>query len=156
VTWGADPAQPIAARFCALRVRPVEGRGDRWLLCERSPTEVHKYYLLHLPPTATLQELVTLARSRWPIEQQYRELKEDLGLDHFEGRSYRGWTHHVVLTAVAFTFLRTHRGRRCPSCAVGSARSLVCSTSSTTDDYSACLTAFAATPRSEGDKVVLG
>jgi hypothetical protein len=43
VTWGADPAQPIAARFCALRVRPVEGRGDRWLLCERSPTEVHKY-----------------------------------------------------------------------------------------------------------------
>ncbi len=112
VTWGADPAQPIAARFCALRVRPVEGRGDRWLLCERSPAEVHKYYLLHLPPTATLHDLVTLARSRWPIEQQYRELKDDLGLDHFEGRTYRGWTHHVVLTAVAFTFLQIERGRR--------------------------------------------
>ena len=114
VTWGADPTQPIAAQFCALRVRPVEGRGDRWLLCERSPAGVHKYYLLHLPPTATLPELVALARSRWPIEQQYRELKDDLGLDHFEGRSYRGWTHHVVLTAVAFTFLQIERGRREP------------------------------------------
>ena len=82
------------------------------MLCERSAADVHKYYLLHLPPTATLQELVTLARSRWPIEQQYRELKSDLGLDHFEGRTYRGWTHHVVLTAVAFTFLQIERGRR--------------------------------------------
>lgn len=114
VTWGADPAQPIAAHFCTLRVRSVDGRGDRWLLCERSPADVHKYYLLHLPPTATLRELVALARSRWPIEQQYRELKDDLGLDHFEGRSYRGWTHHVVLTAVAFTFLQIERGRRVP------------------------------------------
>ncbi len=58
-----------------------------------------------------LLALVTLARSRWPIEQQYRELKDDLGLDHFEGRSYRGWQHHVVLTAVAFTFLQLERGR---------------------------------------------
>lgn len=111
VTWGGDPAQPIVAHFCALRVRAVEGRGDRWLLCERSPADVYKYYLLHLPPTATLPDLVALARSRWPIEQQYRELKSDLGLDHFEGRTYRGWTHHVVLTAVAFTFLQIERGR---------------------------------------------
>ena len=64
-----------------------------------------------LPATATLAELVALARSRWPIEQQYRELKDDLGLDHFEGRTYPGWTHHVVLTAVAFTFLQIERGR---------------------------------------------
>ena len=49
--------------------------------------------------------------SRWPIEQQYRELKDDLGLDHFEGRTYQGWAHHVVLTAVAFTFLQIERGR---------------------------------------------
>ena len=49
--------------------------------------------------------------SRWPIEQQYRELKDDLGLDHFEGRTYQGWTHHVVLTAVAFTFLQIERAR---------------------------------------------
>ena len=91
-------------------MRPSAGRGDRWLLCERS-ADVRKYYLVHLPATTPLVELVALARSRWPIEQQYRELKDDLGLDHFEGRTYQGWTHHVVLTAVAFTFLQLERAR---------------------------------------------
>lgn len=111
VTWGAGTAGPLTARFCALRVRPPTGRGERWLLCERSTADVRKYYLLHLPATTPLVDLVALARSRWPIEQQYRELKDDLGLDHFEGRSYPGWTHHVVLAAVAFTFLQIERGR---------------------------------------------
>ena len=55
--------------------------------------------------------MVTVVRSRWPIEQQYRELKDDLGIDHFEGRTYRGWTHHTVLTAIAFTFLQLERMR---------------------------------------------
>lgn len=55
--------------------------------------------------------MVTLARSRWPIEQQYRELKGELGFDHFEGRTHRGWMHHVVLTALAFTFLQLERRR---------------------------------------------
>ena len=85
------------------------------MLCERSPAEVHKYYLVHLPPTAPLHELVTLARSRWPIEQQYRELKDDLGFDHFEGRTYPGWTHHTVLTAMAYTFLQLERLRTATS-----------------------------------------
>jgi SRSO17 transposase len=111
VTWGAGTAGPLTAQFCALRVRPPTGRGERWLLCERSATDQRKYYLLHLPATTALVDLVALARSRWPIEQQYRELKDDLGLDHFEGRTYQGWTHHVVLTAVAFTFLQFERGR---------------------------------------------
>jgi SRSO17 transposase len=111
VTWGTGHAGPLTAEFCALRVRPTTGRGDRWLLCERSATDVRKYYLLHLPATTPLVDLVALARSRWPIEQQYRELKDDLGLDHFEGRTYQGWTHHVVLTAVAFTFLQIERAR---------------------------------------------
>ena len=111
VTWATGTAGPLTARFWARRVRPTKGRGDRWLLCERSVTDERKYYLLHLPATAGLVDLVTLARSRWPIEQQYRELKDDLGLDHFEGRTYPGWTHHVVLTAVAFTFLQIERGR---------------------------------------------
>ena len=111
VTWGSGTTGALTASFYAVRVRATKGRGDRWLLCERSADDVRKYYLLNLAPTASLKTLVTLARARWPIEQQYRELKDDLGLDHFEGRSYRGWTHHVVLTAVAFTFLQLERGR---------------------------------------------
>jgi SRSO17 transposase len=111
VTWGTGTAGPLTARFCALRVRPTKGRGNRWLLCERSATDERKYYLLHLPDTTALVDLVALARSRWPIEQQYRELKDDLGLDHFEGRTYQGWHHHVVLTGLAFTFLQIERGR---------------------------------------------
>ena len=70
-----------------------------------------KYYLLNLDATAIVARLVTLVRSRWPIEQQYRELKDELGLDHFEGRSYRGWAHHTVLTAIAFIFLQLERRR---------------------------------------------
>lgn len=112
VTWAAGTKGPLAARFAAVRVRPLKSRGDRWLLCERSlADDVRKYYLLNLDATASLHDLVTVARSRWPIEQQYRELKDDLGIDHFEGRSYRGWTHHTVLTAVAFTFLQLERRR---------------------------------------------
>lgn len=111
ITWGTGTHGPLTGRFCAVRVRPTNGRGERWLLCERSAADERKFYLLHVPPTTPLLDLVTLARSRWPIEQQYRELKDDLGLDHFEGRSYQGWRHHVVLTAVAFTFLQIERGR---------------------------------------------
>jgi SRSO17 transposase len=115
VTWGAGTKGDLVARFAALRLRPAKSRGDRWLLCERSlTTDERKFYLLNLDATATLQELVTLVRGRWPIEQQYRELKDELGIDHFEGRSYRGWTHHTVLTAVAFTFLQLER-RRAPA-----------------------------------------
>ena len=112
MTWGTGTAGPLTARFCALRMRPPTGPGDRWLLCERSDTDVRKYYLLHLPATTALVDLGALARSRWPIGQQYRELKDDLGLDHFEGRTYAGWTHHVVLAAVAFTFLQIERARQ--------------------------------------------
>jgi len=112
VEWGTGTKGPLAARFAASRVRPAHSRGERWLLCERSlVTDERKYYLLNLDETATLRDLVRLARSRWPIEQQYRELKDELGFDHFEGRTYRGWTHHVVLTAIAFTFLQIERQR---------------------------------------------
>ena len=112
VTWAEGTKGPLAARFAAVRVRPLKSRGERWLLCERSlADDVRKYYLLNLDATASLHDLVTIARSRWPIEQQYRELKDELGIDHFEGRSYRGWTHHTVLTAVAFTFLQLERLR---------------------------------------------
>ena len=112
VTWADGTKGQLAARFAAVRVRPAKSRGERWLLCERSlADDERKYYLLNLDATATLHDLVTVVRSRWPIEQQYRELKDELGIDHFEGRSYRGWTHHTVLTAIAFTFLQLERLR---------------------------------------------
>jgi len=112
VSWADGTKGPLVARFAAIRVRPAKSRGERWLLCERSVIDdERKYYLLNLEPTSTLHDLVTVVRSRWPIEQQYRELKDELGIDHFEGRSYRGWTHHTVLTAVAFTFLQLERRR---------------------------------------------
>jgi len=112
LSWADGTKGPLAARFAALRVRPAKSRGERWLLCERSVRDdERKYYVLNLDATATLRDLVTVVRSRWPIEQQYRELKDELGIDHFEGRSYRGWTHHTVLTAIAFTFLQLERMR---------------------------------------------
>jgi SRSO17 transposase len=114
VTWGEGTKGDLTARFVALRVRPAKSRGDRWLLCERGlTTDERKYYLLNLDASTPLHALVALVRGRWPIEQQYRELKDELGIDHFEGRSYRGWAHHTVLTAVAFTFLQLER-RRAP------------------------------------------
>jgi SRSO17 transposase len=112
VSWADGTQAPLTGHFAAVRVRPAKSRGERWLLCQRSLThDDPKYYLLNLDAAATLRELVTIARSRWPIEQQYRELKDELGIDHFEGRSYRGWTHHTVLTAIAFTFLQLERMR---------------------------------------------
>jgi SRSO17 transposase len=112
VRWGQGTKGPLAARFAARRVRLRHGRGERWVLFERSlADDERKYYVLNLEPTASLKALVRLARSRWPIEQQYRELKDELGLDHFEGRTYPGWAHHTVLTAAAFTFLPLERRR---------------------------------------------
>lgn len=112
VCWGQGTKGPLAARFVALRVRPARSRGDRWLLCERSLVDdERKYYLSNLDAAAALEDLVRLARSRWAIEQQYRELKDELGFDHFEGRTLQGWTHHAVLTAMAFTFLQFERSR---------------------------------------------
>jgi SRSO17 transposase len=114
VCWATGTKGDLAARFVARRVRVAKGSGQRWLVCERSDAnDERKYYLLNLPADAPLDELVYLARGRWPIEQQYRELKDELGFDHFEGRKYQGWNHHAVLTAMAFTFLQLER-RRAP------------------------------------------
>lgn len=112
VRWGRGTKRPLVARFAARRVRLRHGRGDLWVLFERSlADDTRKYSVLNLDATTSLKPLVRLARSRWPIEEQYRELEDELGLDHFEGRTYPGWTHHVVLTAVAFAFLQSERRR---------------------------------------------
>ena len=118
IRWrnGAQPSR--RARFVALRVTPARGwrvgrlAPEVWLLCEREPDGGLKYYLVHLPPGAGLRRLVELAHQRWAIEQQYQELKSELGLDHFEGRTYPGWQHHVVLTAVAHAYIQRERMRR--------------------------------------------
>lgn len=113
IRWGHGSKGPRTARFAAVRVRPLHSRGARWLLCEESlTTGERKYYFSNLPPETPLQTLVTIARSRWAIEQQYRELKDELGLDHFEGRSFPGWNHHAVLAAITFLFLQLERRRR--------------------------------------------
>lgn len=120
ITWRNGTQPTRAARFAAVRVTPAhEWRHARlapevWLLCEQDagPTPRVKYYFVQLPATASLRALVTLAHQRWAIEQQYQELKSELGLDHFEGRSYPGWQHHVVLTAVAHAYVQRERMRR--------------------------------------------
>jgi SRSO17 transposase len=120
VTWRNGRQPRRTARFAAMRVTPAhEWRQARvapevWLLCEeeRSAKTRLKYYFVALPATASLGALVRLAHQRWAIEQQYQELKSELGLDHFEGRSYPGWHHHVVLTAVAHAYIQRERMRR--------------------------------------------
>jgi SRSO17 transposase len=102
-----------AARFAAIRVRPLKSRGDRWLLCEESLADGDRsYYFSNCPATTPLRTLARIARSRWAIEVHYRDLKSELGFDHFEGRSYPGWHHHAVLAAMACTFLQLERRRR--------------------------------------------
>ncbi len=120
VTWRNGHHRPRRARFAAVRVTPAQGwrRGTLaptvWLLCEREAgaTARRRFYFVHLPPDASLRALAHLAHQRWAIEQQYQELKSDLGLDHFEGRSYPGWQHHVVVTAVAHAYIQCERRRR--------------------------------------------
>jgi SRSO17 transposase len=121
VAWrNPGGARTWTARFAAQRVTPANAWRRRrlapevWLLAEqdRGTTPRIKYYLVHLPAGASLRALVRLTHQRWAIEQQYQDLKDELGLDHFEGRSLPGWQRHAVLTAVAYTFLQVERQRR--------------------------------------------
>ena len=115
----AAGARQWQARFACARVTPAHAWRQRrlppavWLLAEQDhgTTPRTKYYLVHLPATASLRALVQLTHQRWAIEQQYQELNDELGLDHFEGRSLPGWERHVALTALAYTFLQVERQR---------------------------------------------
>ena len=119
VQWRNGTNPPWEASFAALRVTPATEWRRRhlapevWLLCERGlgPTGRRRHYLVSLPATASLPQLVRLAHQRWAIEQHYQDLKSELGLDHFEGRSYPGWQHHMAISAVAYAFLQTERMR---------------------------------------------
>lgn len=120
ITWRNGTNRVWRARFFAQRVTPAHDWRERrvapevWLLCERDlgSTPRTKHYLVDLPATASLKAVVQLAHQRWAIEQQYQELKDELGLDHFEGRSLPGWQRHVVLTAIAYAWLQAERRRR--------------------------------------------
>jgi SRSO17 transposase len=128
VTWREGTRGKMNSRFLALRVRPAnEGlrhaahQADEdlhvcWLVCEwpSKADEPVKYWLSNLPADTDLVTLVRLGKMRWRIEHDYRELKDALGLDHFEGRTYRGWNHHVTLVSVAHAFLTLERRARPP------------------------------------------
>ena len=119
VAWRNGINPPWAADFAAQRVTPATDWRHRrlapeiWLLCERGlgTTGRRKHYFVSLPATASLHQLVRLAHQRWAIEQHYQDLKTELGLDHFEGRTYPGWQHHQVISAVAYAFLQAERMR---------------------------------------------
>jgi SRSO17 transposase len=122
VTWRqgtrstkGNPTAEMTSCFLAIRVRPANRDIPRapdgslpecWLLAEWPPhaDEPTDYWLSTLPAETPIEELARLAKIRWRIEHDYRELKTGLGLDHFEGRSYLGWHRHVTLTALAQAF----------------------------------------------------
>jgi len=118
VTWREGSAGRLHSRFAAVRVRCAHrdyGRtvphDQQWLLIEwpKGSAEPAKYWLANLPATTALKQLVRLAKLRWRIEHDFRELKQELGLNHFEGRSWRGFHHHATLCIAAYGFLVAER-----------------------------------------------
>jgi SRSO17 transposase len=122
VTWRVGTRGSQRSRFAKLKVWAAHGwraqmhpeRVAEWLLVEwpERETEPTKYWLAQWGPGSPgLRRLVTIAHARWRIEMDYRELKEELGLDHFEGRHWLGWHHHVTLVTLAYAFLRFEQAR---------------------------------------------
>jgi len=119
VGWREGDRGPLQSRFIALRVRPANDaqRDDhgvlpeRWLLAEwpAEKDEPVKYWLSNLPADTALSDLVRLAKLRWRVEHDYRELKQCLGLDHYEGRTFCGLHHHLTSVTVAHAFLTSYR-----------------------------------------------
>ena len=121
VSWRRGTKGPLAAEFAALRVRPAEGaqlRNGRhlpgeevWLVGERRASGETKYYLANLPAETPLQELAATIKARWACEQAHQQMKEELGLDHFEGRSWTGLHRHALMAMIALCFLQHLRLR---------------------------------------------
>ena len=123
VTWREGTRGAMRSRFARLRVRPAHRdaqraapRPEEWLLIEwpRGEPEPTKYWLSTLPATMPIADLVRLAKLRWRIERDYQELKDELGLDHFEGRGWRGFHHHGALCIAAYAYLAAERARLSP------------------------------------------
>ncbi len=120
VSWRQGSKGVMTSRFLATRVRPANRDLPRnpdgslpecWLLVEwpEDADEPSDYWLSTLPPDTQIVDLVRLGKIRWRIEHDYRELKHGLGLDHFEGRTWPGWHHHVTLVTAAHLFITTQR-----------------------------------------------
>ena len=125
VTWRRGTKGPLRAKFAVVRVRVADGPevrlqgrtgqhlpGDEvWLVGEHRSSGERQYYLSNLPPDTPLKRLAALIKARWVCEQAHQQLKEELGLDHFEGRSWRGLHRHALLTLIAYLFLQHLRLR---------------------------------------------
>jgi hypothetical protein len=118
ISWREGSNEPLQGRFAALRVRHAGGNAGRarlqpeqWLLIEwpAAAAEPRKYYLSNLPADTALNDLVAKAHMRWRIERDYQDLKQELGLGHYEGRGWRGFHHHASLTIAAYGFLVAER-----------------------------------------------
>lgn len=118
VTWREGSRGKMSSRFACLRVRSAEGHGEyrppsdeQWLVCEwpsgeKSPT---KFYLSTLPADISHRELIRSIKLRWRVERDYQDLKQEVGLDHYEGRTWRGFHHHATLCSIAHAFLALRR-----------------------------------------------
>jgi SRSO17 transposase len=124
LTWREGTKGKLSGRFLALRVRSAhrdytldEVRDEEWLLIEwpEGAPEPTKYFLSTLPRKTALKRLVETVKLRWRIEHDYEELKQELGLTHYEGRGWRGFHHHATLAIAAYAFLVAERGLFSPS-----------------------------------------
>jgi SRSO17 transposase len=131
ITWREGTDRKLQSRFAAVRVRAAhrdyeraEPRQEEWLLMEwpKGEKEPSKYWISTLPVHTTLKALVKMAKHRWIIERDYEELKQELGLGHFEGRNWRGFHHHATLCIAAYGFLVAERNRFSPSARAGHLR----------------------------------
>lgn len=128
VTWREGTQRKLRSRFAAVRVRPAhrdylkaEPHAEEWLLIEwpRGEAEPTKYWVSTQPPQTKLKDLIKMAKHRWIIERDYEELKQELGLGHYEGRNWRGFHHHATLCIAAYGFLIAERNRFSPSARAG-------------------------------------
>ena len=123
LTWREGTDRRLRSRFAAVRVRPAhrdywksEPHAEEWLLIEwpKGEPEPAKYWISTMPASTRLKALVKMAKQRWIIERDYQELKQELGLGHFEGRNWRGFHHHATLCIAAYGFLVAERNRFFP------------------------------------------
>jgi SRSO17 transposase len=130
VAWREGTQRTLRSRLAALRVRPAhrdywkaEPDPEEWLLIEwlREESEPTKYWVSTLPARTRLKALVKLAKHRWIIERDYEELKQELGLGHYEGCGWRGFHHHATLCIAACGFLVSERNRFSPAARAGRA-----------------------------------